>query len=227
VALPTLTRNFWLSGLEFRFISNYVRTNMERSEDILHYWFGNVEETTLPSKEREQIWFGGDEATDKEIKDKFYPDFMKSINGGFDDWCETPRGCLAVIIMLDQFSRHIYRGTGKAFEQDHRALQHCLAGIDQQHDHMLSLIERVFFYFPLMHSENAEMQSLSLRAYEMLVTLSFPEVRPVYEKFLDYAIKHNEIISRFGRFPYRNERLGRKSTPQEEEFLKNTGSVFE
>lgn len=200
---------------------------MDRIDEILQYWFGTIEETTIPSEHRTHIWFRGDPEVDKEIKEKFYGDFVKAVRGDYEDWKQTPRGCLALIILFDQFSRHIYRGTAQAFEQDHVALQLCLTGIDQQFDHRLSLIERVFFYFPLMHSENAEMQSLSLRAYEMLVNLSFPEARVAFEKFLDYAIKHNEIIARYGRFPYRNERLGRVSTPQEEEFIKNTGSLFE
>src|SRR5262249_54736054 len=147
------------------------------------------------------------------IKQKFYNDYIKAAQGDFIDWEQNPRSTLALIILFDQFSRHIYRNMPQSFEQDRKALDLCLRGIERQFDHMLSLMERVFFYFPLMHSENSEMQSLSLRAYEMLLTLSFQETRPIFEKFLDYAIRHHEIISRFGRFPYRNQILGRTSTP--------------
>lgn len=200
---------------------------MDRIETVLHYWFGHVEETALPSEHRTWVWFSGDPVVDSEIKEKFSEDHQQAIAGHYLDWQNSPHGLLAIIILLDQFSRHIYRNSSQAFAQDNKALELCLQGIEQQYDHRLSLIERVFFYFPLMHSENAEMQSLSLRAYEMLLSLSFPETRPVFEKFLDYAIRHHEIISRFSRFPYRNETLGRISTPVEEEFLKNAGSLFE
>jgi uncharacterized protein (DUF924 family) len=200
---------------------------MDRIDAILHYWFGHAEESALPSEHRTWVWFSGDTAVDAEIKEGFYEDFAKALRGDFNAWEKTPRGCLALIILFDQFSRHIYRHTAQAYEYDRKSLEICLKGIEHQFDHKLSLIERVFFYFPFMHSENPEMQSLSLRAYEMLLNLSFPETRPVFEKFLDYAIRHHEIISRFGRFPYRNEVLGRASTPAELEFLKNTGSVFE
>ncbi|MDF3055255.1 MAG: hypothetical protein K0Q74_1162 [Gammaproteobacteria bacterium] len=194
---------------------------MEKIEEILHYWFDDIEKTILPSERLEQMWFGDSAAIAKETEDKFSNDFMKALRGDYDNWNETPRGCLAMIILFDQFSRHIYRETGQAFRQDDKALQLCLTGIDRQYDHMLSLIERAFFYAPLMHSENMEMQYLSIRAYEILITLSFPEVRPLFERFLRDAIKYNEIITKFGRFPNRNGRLGRISTPEEEIFLKN------
>lgn len=204
-----------------------MEQQQQQIDAILEYWFGHVEQTLLPSEHRTWVWFSGDPKVDAEIKEKFYDDFIKAARGDLTEWEQAPRGMLALIILLDQFSRHIYRHGPQAFEQDRKALELCLRGIELQHDHMLSLMERVFFYFPLMHSENPEMQSLSLRAYEMLLGLSFPETRPVFEKFLDYAIRHHEIISRFGRFPYRNETLGRASTHAELEFLKNTGSIFE
>ncbi|MFT3742537.1 MAG: DUF924 family protein [Gammaproteobacteria bacterium] len=200
---------------------------MNSFDAILQYWLGSVEKTALPSTHRTWVWFSGDPQVDKEIKTQFYEDYLKAVQGDYASWEQGPRSTLALIILFDQFSRHIYRNMPQAFDQDRKALDLCLRGVEQQFDHMLSLMERVFFYFPLMHSENAEMQSLSLRAYEMLLTLSFQETRPIFEKFLDYAIRHHEIISRFGRFPYRNEVLGRTSTPAEEEFLKNAGSLFE
>ncbi len=200
---------------------------MDRIDEILHYWFGHVEETALPSEHRTKIWFSGEASVDAEIKEKFMEDYEKALRGEYADWEKSPRGCLALIILFDQFSRHIYRHTAQAFAQDPKAVALCLKGIEHQYDHLLSLMERVFFYFPLMHSENAEMQSLSMRAFQMLLNLSFPETRPIFEKFLDYAIRHYETIARFNRFPYRNEALGRPSTPAELEFIKNSGLSFE
>jgi len=199
---------------------------MERIETILHYWFGNAEKSALPSERRTWIWFSGDSSLDAEIKAQFQPDLQKAIRGSYDHWKETPRGFLALIILLDQFSRHIYRHTPKAFEQDSKALQLCLQGVEVSFDHQLSLMERVFFYFPLMHSENAEMQALSVRAYQILTAIAFSETRPLFQRFLDYAVSHSDHITRFGRFPHRNEILGRPSTDAELAFLKTASATF-
>lgn len=196
-------------------------------DPILHYWFGDVEKTGLPSEHRNWIWFSGDPAVDAQVKTQFYDHYLKAVRGDYLAWESAARSSLALIILFDQFSRHIYRDSSQAYDQDHRALDLCLKGIEQQFDHQLSLIERVFFYFPLMHAENTDMQSLSLRAYEMLFALSFQESRAIFEKFLDYAMRHHDIISRFGRFPQRNAILGRASTPGEAQFLKNTGYFLE
>lgn len=197
---------------------------MDRVETILHYWFGHADGVAIPSEHRTWVWFSADPTVDLEIKAQFYEDFVKAVRGDYNDWVGTPRSHLALIILLDQFSRHLYRQTAQAYDQDQRALELCLKGIDAQYDHMLSLIERVFFYFPLLHAENAEMQALSIRAFEMLLGLSFPETRPVFERFLENAVQHHKIISRFGRFPQHNEALGRASTPSELEFLKSLRS---
>jgi uncharacterized protein (DUF924 family) len=196
---------------------------MDRIEAILHYWFGHADGVAIPSEHRTWVWFSGDPAVDLEIKAQFYEDFVKAVRGDYSNWVDTPRGYLALIILFDQFSRHIYRQAAQAYDQDQRALDLCLKGIDVQYDHMLSLIERAFFYFPLVHAENAEMQALSIRAFEMLLSLSFPETRPVFERFLEHAVQEHKVVSRFGRFPQRNEALGRASTPSEVEFLKSLG----
>ena len=190
-------------------------------EEVLKYWFGHVEETALPSAHRTEVWFGGKKETDDEVKEKFSDDLQNALAGKYADWEKDPHSYLALIIVFDQFSRHIYRNTPQAFAQDQMALDLCLRGVQQEFDHALSLIERVFFYMPLMHSENLEMQSTSVRAYQILVNLSFPETRSVYENFLEYAVKHYEIIRRFGRFPHRNILLGRPSTAEELEYLKS------
>jgi uncharacterized protein (DUF924 family) len=193
----------------------------ERAEEILKYWFGHVEDTLLPSAHRTEVWFGGKKEIDDEIKEKFTSDLQKAIAGEYADWEKQPHTYLALIILLDQFSRHIYRNTAQAFAQDQIALDLCLRGVQLEFDHALSLIERVFFYFPLMHSENLEMQSTGVRAYQILVNLAFPETRNAYEEFLNHAIKHYEVVRRFGRFPQRNIILARPSTAEELEFLKS------
>lgn len=200
---------------------------MERKEEILHYWFGHAEGAILPSEHRTHVWFASDPQLDNEIKEKFFDDYHKAMQDHYIDWENDPHGMLALIIIFDQFTRRFFRRDSQAFQQDHKALALCLRGIEQQFDHKLSLLERVFFYFPLMHSEDIEMQSLSLRAYQMLMNLSFPETRPLFEKFLQYAVQHYEIINRFGRFPNRNEIIGRPSLQTELDFLKTAQISFD
>jgi len=191
----------------------------EAIDKILHYWFGHVENTVLPSQHRSSIWFGATDEGDQQIKELFKPDLEAAIRGNYDLWESEPRGSLALIVILDQFSRSVYRRSAMAFTQDQKALDVCVRGIERQFDHELSLIERAFFYIPLMHSENSEMQATSVRAYKMLVDLSFPEARSTYESFFEYAVRHYEIVERFGRFPSRNAVLGRESSAEEDEFL--------
>jgi uncharacterized protein (DUF924 family) len=192
---------------------------MKRSEEILKFWFGEVDESVFPTANRTHIWFSNDSSIDEEIRSKFFPDLEKAVLGEYAEWENDSRPSLALILLLDQFSRHIYRGTPLAYAQDHRALDLCLHGIEKQFDHLISLIERAFYYFPLMHSENVEIQATSIRAYKILLDLSFPEAKGIFENFLEHALKHFDVIKRFGRFPERNKILGRKSTKEEMAYL--------
>lgn len=198
---------------------------MERYEEILHYWFGHIEDTVLPTQNRMRIWFSGDPKTDEELRTEFNSDLEKAISGDYDAWETEPRSMLSLIIVLDQFSRNIYRNTAMAFAQDVRALDLSVNGIEKQFDHKLSLIERVFFYMPLMHSEDLDMQATSVRAFKMLLDLSFPEARATFQSFFDYALKHYQVVEQFGRFPHRNKFLNRESTEAEIEYL-NKGGGF-
>ncbi len=193
----------------------------DRAEEILKFWFGKVEENVFPSPIRTHIWFGNDIEIDDEIRSKFSYDLEKAVLGDYSDWEDNSRTSLALIILFDQFSRHIYKDTPLAYAQDHRALDLCLKGIERKYDHVISLMERAFFYFPLMHSENVEIQATSIRAYKILLDLSFPEAKGIFESFLDYALRHFDVIKRFGRFPDRNKALGRSSTKEEISFLEN------
>ncbi|MBF8302770.1 MAG: hypothetical protein HW396_1051, partial [Candidatus Dadabacteria bacterium] len=151
-----------------------------------------------------------------------------AVGGKLKSWENTPRGTLALIILLDQFSRNIYRGTAKAFSQDSLALYVCLRGIEKGFDKRLHPVERLFLYMPLEHSEDLEMQKKSVEYFSMLEKLfpAPPSLASMVSEFKKYAGMHYVIIERFGRFPHRNEILGRKSTPEEIEFLKQPGSSF-
>lgn len=193
---------------------------IEKYEEILKFWFGRVEETIVPTENRARIWFGEDPETDMEIRMRFDDYLEEGIRGNFFEWEEHARGQLALIILFDQFSRHIHRNDPRSYAQDSRALNICLRGISKEDEHALSLIERVFYYFPLLHSEQLGYQEQSMRAYQMLSQLAFVETRVIYDSFLKFANHHYTLIRRFGRFPQRNELLGRISTPEELAFLR-------
>ena len=189
-------------------------------DEVLKFWFGQVEETIVPTEHRARIWFGEDEQIDQEIKTRFSGLVEAAYANQLDHWTKTPRGQLALILLLDQFARHVYRGSEKAFEKDEKALQICLDGLEQESDHSLSLIERVFYYFPLLHSENRLHQEQSVRSYRTLVNLAFSETRVIFDSFLKFANHHFSVIQKFGRFPQRNVALHRESSQSELEFLK-------
>ncbi len=192
----------------------------KHQKNILTYWFGRVEQTVVPSEDRARIWFAENEQIDEEVKQKFASDLSSATEGHYADWQDSVRGQLALIIIFDQFTRHIHRGTPLAFAGDKQALAICTRGMENEIDHNLSLIERVFYYFPLMHAEDLSYQQSSLRAYENLVQLSLPETKVIYESFFKFANHHYNIVHRFARFPQRNAILGRESTKEETQYLK-------
>ncbi len=191
-----------------------------RQEDILHYWFGNVESTVLPTKNRQHIWTSRDDEVRDEIKNLFLDDVNKARAGKYQDWEDNPKGILALILLFDQFPRKLYDAETEAYESDQKALNLCLQGVEIGHDHNVSLVERAFFYCPLMHSESMEMQSISVRAYQMLIDLSFPEARAMFDTFFQQASKNYDLIKQFNRFPERNAIMGRASTEPELNYLK-------
>ena len=195
-------------------------------ETILDYWFGTPG-TALEIAERQtKLWFGKLPEKDREVSERFTPTFNAAIAGSLDDWATSPRGRLALVIVLDQFPHHIHRDTPDAFAQDAKALSLSLAALAGGEDQSLALIERVFLYLPLEHAESIAMQDLSVEQYQQLVDEAPESERALFANFLDYAHKHREVVLRFGRFPHRNAILGRSSSAEEIEFLKQPGSRF-
>ena len=188
-------------------------------DDVLSFWFGRVEETLIPSAHRARIWFNDSPEIDALIRSEFSAWMTALCAGEYDHWREIPRGALASVVAYDQFSRHLYRGTAQAYAYDETALDLTLSGMAAGFDHELSLIERVFFYFPLLHSENLTHQAQAIGAYAGLVAVSFPETRALYDSFYQFAQYHYGLIEEFGRFPIRNEALGRVSTQAEIAYL--------
>ena len=197
-----------------------------RIQEIIDYWYGNpISEGTIVN-DRFELWFGKSDAADIEIKLLFSDDVTKLVAGEYEDWLETPQGRLASIILIDQFCRQIYRGMPKSFEYDPIALKFCLDGIELGHDLALSRPLRYFYYLPLEHSENMEHQHQCVNAYQAMADEAPNEFKKIYIEAKGYADKHLVIVDRFGRFPHRNEILGRESTTEEVEFLTLPNSSF-
>jgi uncharacterized protein (DUF924 family) len=185
--------------------------------DVLLFWFGEPGATAqLRSRD---LWFTKSDATDRLIAERFGALVEDALLGKHDDWAATPRGALALVIVLDQFTRNIHRNTPRAFAGDARALALATRLVDTARDLALAPVERWFAYMPFEHSERLVDQYESVRLFERLAAdgLDAP---------LDWARKHFDVVARFGRFPHRNAILGRASTSEEVEFLKQPGSGF-
>lgn len=192
--------------------------------EVLNFWFGDGRSDI---EQKKAIWFRGGADLDREIRDRFGPAVVRAVDGGFLDWLDSARGRLALIILIDQFSRNIYRGEGRAFAADGLAQRYCLEGLERGDDLQLSFYERVFFYLPLEHAEDLALQERCVALCEKnLEAAKKIGAEDDGISFLDYARRHRDIILRFGRFPHRNSRLMRESTPEELEFLKMPGSSF-
>lgn len=192
---------------------------------VLDFWFDGVTETQIP-QHRVNLWFGKSEITDTLIQQQFETLVDQAATGALKDWDETAHGRLALIVLLDQFPRNIYRGTARAFSHDALARLLTLTGLDHRMDEDLNTAEKLFFYLPLEHTEDKLIQLRSVQCFDHLRKIAPDEVKALAEYFYDYAVKHRVVIDRFGRFPHRNVILGRDSTPEEIEFLKQPGSSF-
>ena len=200
---------------------------MERIEAILRYWYGEFPgPQTPPAEEISRRWFTQSDETDAEIHRSFGGDLERAIAGGLDDWVETPEGRLALIVLLDQFTRNCFRDSAEAFAQDGAAQRLVTEGIGIGHDRELWVNRRLFFYMPLMHAEDLALQDECVRRYEALVTESQGELKKMAESQVDYARRHWRTIEWFGRFPHRNAVLGRPSTAEELAFLEEPDSSF-
>jgi uncharacterized protein (DUF924 family) len=196
-------------------------------EQVLDFWFGACGADGSLDPAKRKMWFGDGRQYDAGIREQFGALHERASRGELDrEWTTTPPGRIALIVVLDQFSRHIHRDTPRAFAQDPAALRLALAGVNQNVDRELIPAQRSFFYLPFEHAEDLELQRLGVRCFDGLARTVVETRRKEYEGFLDYARRHLDIVERFGRFPHRNKILGRASTPEEIEFLKQPGSSF-
>ncbi len=190
-----------------------------QAQDVLDFWFLPPDNPDYGQARGE--WFRKDDAFDAHIRARFGTLIDAAIDGGLRAWEATPHGALARLIVLDQLTRNVYRGTPRAFAGDTRALALAVALTQAGQDQLLPPMLRAFAYLPFEHAEDLAMQA---RAVELFQLLS--QAQPGFDGMLDYAQRHQEVIARFGRFPHRNTILGRASTPQEVEFLRQPGSSF-
>jgi len=195
-------------------------------ERVLSFWLGQLDARGLASPEQSARWWKKDGTFDQEIRDQFEGEHAAIVAGRRQAWLRSARGRLAYVIVVDQFSRNMYRETPRMFAADDLALRAALGAIEGGLDRALPLAGRVFMYLPLMHSEDAEVQELCVEQFTLLRDELSGEAREHVETNLEFAIRHRDIVARFGRFPHRNQILGRESTLQESEFLKQPGSSF-
>ena len=190
-----------------------------RIDAILSFWFKEQELSAPQIDRRMDIWFSEDAVFDHEIEKEFADDVDAASAGKLDHWAAQSDGRLALIILIDQFRRNIYRGTAEAFSKDKLALKLCVEGAMEKKDKGLSLIQRVFFYMPLQHSESRKVQAKSVELYNRLAEAASPTYRETYLTIAQFAELHKDIIDQFGRFPHRNQLLNRENTAEEAEYL--------
>ncbi len=191
---------------------------MSQAKPILEFWFGHPDEPGYGKPKA--FWFSKKPDFDQELASRFHQDYQKAAAGHLDDWVDLPKTCLALILLLDQFPRNMFRGTPQAFATDWEALSAAHHAVAQGYDREFLPVQRWFIYLPFEHSENLEHQRRCIKLFQQL------SHDPESAGAIAYAFRHQEIIQRFGRFPHRNSILGRTSTPEEQEFLKQPGSIF-
>ena len=194
---------------------------------VLDYWIGAATHDHLAANRLHKRWFTKSAETDAFIDTQF-GSLLEALNDGLaDTWFQAgARQTLAAVIVLDQFSRNIYRGTPQAFAYDGLALRLCKASLARGDASQLTEVERSFLLMPLEHSEAIADQDACVAAFEALASASRPAFQPLIFSSLDYAHQHHAVIERFGRFPHRNAILGRENTAAETEYLKQPGSGF-
>lgn len=197
-----------------------------RIQAILSFWFRETELSAPQIDRRMDIWFGENPVFDHEIQKDFADDVDRASEGKLDHWAHQPHGRLALILLLDQFRRNIYRNTAKAFEKDKAALKLCVQGAMAKKDRGLTPIERVFFYMPLQHAESAKVQAKSCELFNKLANAVSATQRETFSTIAQFAELHRDVVVQFGRFPHRNKLLGRKNTPQEDQYLAGDTTDF-
>ncbi len=200
---------------------------MTQQHKILDFWFGELGVDGLPASDHNKLWFGYSEETDAIIQDSFGSLVKNALAGELQSWLEDDHSLVAYVILLDQFTRNIYRGSPSAFAGDNAALTAAELAVESGRHLAVPLIHRVFLYIPFEHSEDLAVQNRGVKLFDELLTANekkaTPDVLKVVAGYRQYSVAHRDVISKFGRFPHRNDILGRESTPAELEHLASHG----
>jgi uncharacterized protein (DUF924 family) len=193
---------------------------MAAIDDVLAFWFGSAPATdAVEFGARMKRWYLGGEAEDTAIRERFAATIERALAGELDGWADTPRGGVALVLVLDQMTRSIFRGTPRAFAGDARAQRVALAMIDAGTVWALSWEERHFVYMPLVHAEDVGLLDRFNALFPRTLPLVPDFARPLLGDGIEQGRKYRDVVARFGRFPHRNEVLGRASTQEEAKFL--------
>jgi uncharacterized protein (DUF924 family) len=192
----------------------------EDIEAVLDFWFGELDDTGMPRRERGSLWFRKDPATDRRIREGFGVHVERALDGELESWAGRDRGLVALVLLLDQFPRNLFRDSPRAFSGDSRALALAQDHIAAGHHRRLPAVHQAFLFMPLEHSEDLDAQEECVTLFRELEDITG---LPLLGDFLRYAEAHRDVIARFGRFPHRNALLGRESTPEELDYLRRHG----
>ncbi|MCR9106659.1 MAG: DUF924 domain-containing protein [Gammaproteobacteria bacterium] len=192
-----------------------------RVSQVLAFWFGELDASGMSAPAQHSLWFSKSAATDHTITERFGHLLRSALAGELDHWAGDRQGLVALIVVLDQFSRNIHRDSPQAFSGDNKALALALGAIASNVHRQLPTMHRVFLYLPLEHSEQIQMQERCVALFEQLAAERDQD--PRCADYLRYAVAHRDVIARFGRFPHRNAILGRASTEEEIQHLQTHG----
>lgn len=195
-------------------------------EQVLAFWLGELDREGLASAEKKALWWRKDPSFDAEVLATFGETWSALMRGAHDDWRREPRSLLAYVIVLDQFSRNMFRGKAQAFAGDGRALAAAREAVERGDDRALIGHERLFLYMPFMHSESLATQEQSVALFTAFRDEASGRLREELAQNVDYAQRHRDVVARWGRFPHRNQVLDRTSTAEELAFLQEPNSSF-
>ncbi len=195
-------------------------------EELLSFWFGDGDDDAVVAAEQSSLWWKHDAATDREVRERFGALAARAAAGDLDGWADTPRGLLALVLLLDQLPRMVHRGTPRAFATDRTARALTRAALARRYERQLRPIEQLFLLLPLEHSETLADQEEAVERFRALEASVPAAWRGTFEGFTAYAVAHRDVIARFGRFPHRNAILGRESTDPERAYLAEPGAGF-
>ena len=195
-------------------------------DEVLEFWFGEINPDGSCDPETIKRWWAKNPDFDREVTERFGEAIAAAERGELDAWKESPRGCLALILLCDQMTRNSRRGSGSMYDADPLALGALEQALERGWEKELRTMQSYFLLMPLMHAESRELQKEGIRRFDELVDRAEPGAKSSAEGAAEYMRKHEVIVARFGRFPHRNELLGRESTAEELEFLQQPGSSF-